>query len=89
MYDRFDERDIGDDYLELLRRGSVTRRLALPEHGAWRRAIRAKARNDELRIRTWSRDGAPATVWAVLQDWSLTPEERAMLVQRLAWQRQD
>ena len=29
-----------------------------------------------MRIRTWSREGRPATVWAVLPDWSLTREER-------------
>jgi len=89
MYERFDDRDLGHDYQELLRRGSVMRRLALTEHTAWRRAIRAKARTDELRIRTWSREGAPATVWAVLPDWSLTREEREKLLQRLSWQRED
>jgi len=89
VYDRFDERDIGDDYRMLLRRGSVMRRLALAEHGAWRQAIRAIAGADELRIRTWSRGGAPATVWATLPDWSLTREERERLRQRLAWQRED
>ena len=89
MYERFDDRDLGRDYQELLRRGSVMRRLALTEHTAWRRAIRAKARTDELRIRTWSREGAPATVWAVLPDWSLTREEREKLLQRLSWQRED
>lgn len=87
MYEHFDEDDIGQDYLLLLRRGSVMRRLALKEHAAWRRAIRAKARADELTIRTWSRDGAPATVWATLPDWSLTREEYELLRQRLSWQR--
>jgi hypothetical protein len=89
MYGRFDDDDLAHDYLELLRRGSVTRRLALEEHPAWRRAIRAMARTDELIVRTWSRDGAPATVWAVLPDWSLTRAEHERLVQRLAWQRED
>jgi hypothetical protein len=89
MYERFDEQDAGADYLQLLRRGSVMRRLALAEHPAWRRAMRTKARTDDLRIRTWSRDGAPATVWAVLPDWSLTREERERLLQRLTWQRED
>jgi hypothetical protein len=89
MYERFDEGELTADYLQLLRRGSVMRRLAPDEHAAWRRAIRAKARADELRIRTWSRGGRPATVWAVLPDWSLTHEERGALVRRLAWQRED
>jgi hypothetical protein len=87
MYQRFDDEDVAEDYLALLRRGSVTRRLATSEHGAWRRAIRAKARADELRVRTWSRDGRPATVWAVLPNWSLTSAERELLLQRLSWQR--
>ena len=89
MYQQFDEQDIAQDYLHLLRRGSVVRRLAVAEHGAWRRAIRAKAQADELKVRTWSRDERPATVWAVLRDWTLTPEGRARLAQRLAWQRED
>ena len=88
MYARFDEADVARDYLELLRRGSVMRRLAPAQHPAWRRAIRVTAGNDELRIRTWSRPGRPATVWAVLPDWTLTQAERDSLVQRLAWQRE-
>jgi hypothetical protein len=87
VYGGFDERDVAEDYRMLLRRGSVMRRLAPSEHGAWRRAIRAAARADELRVRTWSRDGAPATVWATLPDWSLTDDERRRLRQRLSWQR--
>ena len=87
MYGGFDEGDIGDDYRMLLRRGSVMRRLVATEHGAWRQAIRARAHADELRIRTWSRGGAPATVWATLPDWSLTADERERLRQRIAWQR--
>jgi hypothetical protein len=89
MYQRLDHGDVADDYLALLRRGSVVRRLALDEHPAWRRAIREKAHTDELRVRTWSRDGAPATVWAVLPDWSLTREEREKLAQRLSWQQRE
>jgi hypothetical protein len=89
MYQQFDEQDLAQDYVQLLRRGSIVRRLAVSEHGAWRRAIRAKARADELTVRTWSRDGQPATVWAVLRDWTLTPEGRERLAQRLAWQRED
>jgi hypothetical protein len=88
-YEQFDAQDIAQDYLQLLRRGSVVRRLALAQHSAWRRAIRAKARTDELKLRTWSRDERPATVWAVLSDWGLTPEGRRRLAQRLAWQRED
>jgi hypothetical protein len=89
VYASFDDADVARDYLQLLRRGSVMRRLALAQHAAWRRAIRAKARGDELRIRTWSRGGAPATVWATLPDWSLTRAEREKLRQRLEWQRED
>jgi hypothetical protein len=89
VYESFDDRDVLDDYPQLLRRGSVMRRLALREHPAWRRAIRARSRGDELRIRTWSRAGAPATVWATLPDWSLTQDEREKLRRRIAWQRED
>ena len=89
MYERFDDEDVAADYLQLLRRGSVMRRLAPAAHAAWRRALRRRARSDELRIRTWSRDGRPATVWATLPDWSLTHEERDRLVRRLEWLRED
>ncbi len=89
MYERVDEGELAADYLQLLRRGSVMRRLALGEHGAWRQAIRGKARADELRIRTWSRGGRPATVWAVLPDWTLTRAERESLARRISWQRED
>ena len=89
MYERFDETDVGDDYLALLRRGSVMRRLAPAQHAAWRAAIGAKARTDELRVRTWSRDGKSATVWAVLPDWTLTRDEHEGMVRRLSWQRED
>jgi len=87
VYGGFHDDDIGQDYLMLLRRGSVMRRLTLKQHGAWRQAIRARAHADELRIRTWSRGGQPATVWATLPDWSLTREEYERLRQRVAWQR--
>jgi hypothetical protein len=76
------------DYLQLLRRGSVTRRLAASQHSDWRRALRAKARADDLRIRTWANDGT-AQVWAVLPDWSLTRDERERLARRLEWLRED
>ena len=89
MYERFDDADLAQDYLLLLRRGSVMRRLAPGGHGAWRQAIRAKAHADEIRIRTWSRDGQPATVWAVLPDWSLTQAEREGLRRRLTWKAED
>ena len=89
MYERFDDEDVARDYLTLLRRGSVQRRLAPAAHAAWRRAIRSKAGSDELRVRTWSRDGPPATVWAVLRDWRLTQDERERLRRRLSWQRED
>jgi hypothetical protein len=88
MYERFDDADLAQDYLMLLRRGSVMRRLAPAEHRAWRDAIGTKAHADEFRIRTWSREGPPATVWAVLPDWSLTPDERERLRRRIAWQRE-
>jgi hypothetical protein len=65
------------------------RRLALAQHTAWRHAIRATARADEHRVRTWSRAGAPAEVWAVLRDWSLTREEQERLQRRLGWLRED
>ena len=87
MYRHFDDEDIAQDYLMLLRRGSVMRRLELTQHEGWRRALRRKAHTDELRIRTWSREGAPATVWAVLPDWTLTADEREKLARRIAWQR--
>jgi hypothetical protein len=89
MYEHLDDADVGHDYLELLRRGSVLRRLALAEHAAWRLAIRKRAHADELKVRTWSRAGSPATVWAVLPDWSLTNAEHARLAQMREWQRQD
>ncbi len=89
MYDGFDEEDVAGDYLALLRRGATMRRLAPAHHPAWRRVIRAKARADGLRVRTWSRDGHPATVWAVLPDWTLTRAERESLLRRLAWLRED
>ena len=85
MYAHFDEADVAHDYLQLLRINSVTRRLALSEHGAWRRAMCEKARADELRIRTWSRDGNPATVWAVLPGATLTPDEQRRYAERLSW----
>ncbi len=89
MYERFDEADIAEDYRMLLRRGSVMRRLAPAQHIAWRKAIRAAVAADELRVRTWSRESRPAEVWAVLRNWSLTDDERAELVRRLAWLRED
>ena len=79
---------MGADYHQLLRRGSVMRRLAVADHAAWRRAIRAQARIDELKVRTWSRP-EQALVFAVLPDWTLTAEERARLARRLAWLRED
>ena len=89
MFGRFDEDDVASDYRQLLRRGSVTRRLALAQHAPWRQAIRGRARADELRVRTWSRPEPPATVWAVLSDWTLTREEREALRLRLGWLRED
>jgi hypothetical protein len=89
MYETFDDADIAEDYRRLLRRGSVMRRLAPSQHSAWRRAIRAAAGADEHRIRTWSRSGRPAEVWAVLRDWTLTRDEQERLSCRLAWLRED
>jgi hypothetical protein len=89
LYEAFDDADVAQDYRMLLRRGSVMRRLAPAQHAAWRRAIRAAARADEHRIRTWSRGGRPAEVWAVLRDWSLTHDERSRLARRLSWLRED
>ena len=83
-----DDRIATGDYLQLLRRGSVTRRLAASQHAGWRQALRAKARADDLRIRTWANEGG-AQVWAVLPDWTLTREERERLARRLEWLRED
>ena len=85
VYSHFDAEDIAEDYRQLLRRASVTRRLALDQHAAWEFEIRAKAAADELKIRTWSRDGAPATVWAVLPDWSPTYDELVSFNRRISW----
>jgi hypothetical protein len=79
---------VGRDYQQLLRRGSVMRRLAAADHPAWRRAIRAKARTDDLKVRTWSRP-EQALVYALLPDWAPSPEERRLLATRLAWLRED
>ena len=79
---------IGRDYLRLLRRGSVMRKLAAAQHQEWRRALRARASADAIRIRTGSR-AAESEVWALLPDWSLTREERERLAQRLEWLRED
>ncbi len=89
MYSSLDEHEVASDYLQLLRRGSVMRRLALAQHTPWERAIRARARADMLAVRTWSRAGSPASVWAVLQDWSPTWEERVRLERRLSWLREE
>jgi hypothetical protein len=89
MYRSFDAEDVAADYLQLLRRGSVMRRLALAEHDGWRRAIRTTARSDEIHVRTWSRPGTPAEVWAVLPDWSLARADFEQLQRRLTWLRED
>lgn len=89
VYGTFDATDIAADYRDLLRRGSVMRRLAPAQHAAWRKAIRATARADDHRIRTWSRNSSPAEVWAVLPDWTLTTDERRRLAGRLSWIRED
>jgi len=85
VYSHFDADDLAEDYRQLLRRASVTRRLALVQHAAWEREIRTKAAADELKIRTWSRDGAPATVWAVLPDWQPTYDEQVAFNRRISW----
>lgn len=89
MYGKLHDDEVAADYRQLLRRGSVTRKLAVAQHPLWRSAIRARARGDELRVRTWSREAHPATVWAVLSDWSLNPAERAELGRRVAWLREE
>jgi hypothetical protein len=89
VYASFDHDDVAADYRVLLRRGSVTRKLALAQHDAWRRAISEEAENDGFPIRTWSQAGSPAAVWAVLPDWRLTFEERAALEQRRSWLQED
>ncbi|HEY3922147.1 MAG TPA: hypothetical protein VGL76_08545 [Gaiellaceae bacterium] len=83
-----DDDVLARDYLRLLRRGSVMRKLAPVRHREWRRALRARAAADAIRIRTGSRP-AESEVWAVLPDWSLTQSERERLAQRLAWLRED
>jgi hypothetical protein len=85
MEERF---DVARDYLQLLRRGSIERRLPVADHPGWRRAIRAKARTDELRVRTWSRP-EEVRVFAVLSDWTLSAEDRERLARRLEWLRED
>lgn len=85
VYASFDASDVAEDYRALLRRGSVRRNLALDQHAAWRQAIRSEARADGMGIRTWSRPSTPATVWAVLPDWRLTQDERAVIARRIAW----
>jgi hypothetical protein len=89
VYARFDDEDVAADYRRLLQRGSVMRRLALAQHEPWQQAIRGRAGGDHLRVRTWSRAEMPATVWALLPDWSPTFEERARLARRLQWLRED
>jgi hypothetical protein len=89
VYGRFEEHEAVSDYRQLLRRGSVMRRLAVSQHSLWRQEITARARIDQLRVRTWSRGDQPGTVWAVLQDWSLTREEHEHFQQRRAWLRED
>lgn len=89
MHGRFDGRDVAGDYRELLRRGSVMRRLAVQRHAAWQEAMKASATADDHRIRTWSRKGPPPEVWATLPDWSLTRDEHERLQQRLDWLRED
>jgi hypothetical protein len=89
MYTHFDAEDVAEDYRQLLRRASVTRRLALDQHAAWEREIRAKAGADKIKVRTWSRDGAPATVWAVLPDWRPTFEELVAFNRRISWLHED
>lgn len=89
MYASLEEHEVVSDYEALLRRGSVTRRLASSQHPQWCRAIGERAHADGLRVRTWSRDEMPASVWAVLADWSLTRDERWRLQQRLSWLRED
>ncbi len=89
MYESFAQDDVAEDYRLLLRRGSVMRRLAAAQHASWRKAMRRAAAVDRHRIRTWSRSGRPAEVWAVLPDWSLTADERQRLQRRLSWLGED
>jgi hypothetical protein len=89
MFARLEEHDVVADYLQLLRRGSVTRSLAVAEHPRWEGAIRARTHADGLSVRTWSRAGPPANVWAVLRDFAPTRKERERLRTRLAWLRED
>src|SRR4051794_21420343 len=58
---------VAEDYAQLLRKGPIMKELPLAQHGPWRAAMRACARQDKLRVRTGS--GGYRTVWAGLVDW--------------------
>lgn len=56
---------LGSDYDELLRMGHVVRRVDDP--AAWRKAIKAKARADRIRVRTGLSATDPDVAWAYLK----------------------
>ena len=85
MYASFDDADLAEDYKVLLQRASVTRRLALDQHDAWSDAMRTRAESDGLTVRTWSREGPPANVWAVLPDLHPTLDARLAFQRRISW----
>lgn len=64
------------DYEELLRRGSVSRRV--DDVGGWRATMRAKARQDRLEVRTGVAARDAQVAWALLPNWTLTEEEERL-----------
>jgi hypothetical protein len=72
------------DYEELLKRGSVSRRVE--DVDAWRVTMRAKARQDRLKVRTGVADHDAQVVWALLPNWTLTEEEDRVSVPLLGLQ---
>jgi hypothetical protein len=73
---------VRDDYVVLLRKGSVTRALRQPYHAEWRRQIKVKCRADKLRVQTWSVGGH---VGAGLRDRPMTFEELAEGMRDFGW----
>jgi hypothetical protein len=61
------------DYEELLKRGSVSRRVE--DVNAWPATMRAKARQDRLTVRTGIAAHDAQVAWALLPNWALTEEE--------------
>ena len=64
------------DYEELLKRGSVSRRV--DDVDAWRATMRTKAREDRLKVRTGMAARDAQVAWALLPNWKLTEEEERL-----------